>query len=448
MRKIKVNNIKIINMFLRMLGFILSVGILIMTISDGARLTIKEILYCFIALYIMFGLVGITGFGNRFFLTSYFWFLFFFLCYQAVYPIVTYFGGVTFFSVSLSSVTYTFLYALKFLCCVLFVYFLFYKKFGPPQEIYRIVDVSQTSGNYNGLVLVAAFNLVLEIYSFIFGGNLAYILSGSTSRVDINNYISTTNVWGFVAYINIYLFVIWVLQKKRGKKNQSTILIAFDIIFYFIISLLTGSRKFVLYIMIVMVMFYIAKIFKSKLPLVGGALIVLVATYQRIWVFDGGIRGDFFHKMAGMFGEFIFPTITFPLSYQLGIGLSMFNYYTYFDSILYFIPRKIFAGKNYSIGTIFERYMNVGMGFAANPLLEGYINCGKIGWLIEALFIIVILYLVTKFSKKNFVLFIFGIIFLVDLNRGEVSYFFRRIIEMWVMISVANYLSKKIRIKI
>ncbi len=448
MLKSTMNDSKIINMLLRVIGIMLCLGTLIIVISDGSRLTVKEILYYFIALYILFVLVGLTGYGNRFFLTSYFWFLFFFLLYQTVYPIIIYFGGISFYSVSLSSVTYTFLYALKFLCCMLFVYFLLYEKFGFPYEVKQIVDTYQSDASDNGILLIATFNLFLEIYSFISGGSLAFILSGSTSRTDINKYASTTNVWGFVSYINIYLFIMLIFQRRKNRKNQGTFLVAFDIIFYIITSILTGSRKFVLYMMITVILFYITKIFKSKLPLLLGTLIVLVATYQRIVVFDGGLYGDFYQQMAGMLGEFIFPTITFPICYQLGIGLSLFNYHTYFDAILYFIPRKIFTGKNYSIAMVFQKYMNVGMGFSSNPLLEGYINCGEIGWLIEAIFIIAILYIITKISKKNFILFIFGIIFLVDLNRGEVSYFFRRIIEIWITIYAANSLSKKIRIKV
>ncbi len=434
----------IIKMLIRVICIFICIFILFNAIFNGEIYEIDDILIRYIILYAIFTCSGIIC-CKHFFMTSFFWFLAFYFLYQTVYPIIIFWGNISYYSVSQTSVTYTFLFSLKALCVILISFYLFIEKLDFP---YTFEMISERVGKdvNNGFLLIVVLNLIIEIYSFITGGTLAFILSGSKTRIDINNYISTTNIWGFVGYINLYLFILITIQYRKYKKTSGFFLAISEMFFYIIVSLLTGSRKFVLYLMVVIILFYFVGIFESKVPILFGVFIILLASYQRIVVFDGGLYGNTYRRLAGLLGEFIFPTITFPLCYQKRVDINYFNYPTYLDSFLYFIPRRIFEGKNYSIATVFSRYMNVGMGFSANPLLEGYINCGKYGWIVEAIIIVLILILISHFSRRNFVLFVFGIIFMIDLNRGETSYFFRQIIEISLSVSIANRLSSKFQI--
>ena len=425
-----------------MLGLTVNIGVLVYTLVNK-ELTIPQMLLSLYTLYIIFILTGLH-YGNGFILSSYFWFISFFMIYQTVYPILIFYGGISYYGVTVYSVSYTLRFALRFLCIVMLSFYviLLVKK-----GIFNGLGLMKVGNKESGgIILIAIFNLIVELVGFIQSGLLGFISSGIKSRTAINSYISTTNIWGYVGYINIYLFVLFVIQYKVNKRSKGSLLVFANIATYLLVSIMTGSRKFVLWMLMICLMFYFAQIFTSKIPIIIGGVITIISSYQRIVVFDGGLYGDFFRRMAGLFGEFIFTTITFPLSYQLGIGGQMFNYPTYLDSILYFVPRSLFSAKNYSIAKVFMDYMDVGMGFASNPMLEGYVNCGDIGWLVEGIIISILLSIIMKYQKKNFYIFIFCIIFLVDLNRGEVSYFIRQLIEISITIRVLNRISKKIRI--
>jgi hypothetical protein len=153
---------------------------------------------------------------------------------------------------------------------------------------------------------------------------------------------------------------------------------------------------------------------------------------------DKGWGGTVYQNIAGIGGEFIFPPITFPLSLQLNFTSSEFNYPTLFDSFLYFIPRSIFHLKNYSINIAFSNMMDIGMGFASSPLLEAYINFGEYGYILEAILLCFILKTFTTIFNKgnNYLFYLFAYIYLIDLNRGEISCYIRQIIEMTVVINL------------
>lgn len=428
------------------LGGVFACLIILITLFTDETIGINKILFYYLLLYTFFCMAGITT-NKSFFMSAYFWFFLFFFLYQTIFPFILFYGGITYYSVSLTSVTYTSIYSLKFLCIMFGIFFLFTKKFILNRNMDETLKYFNYNENSNGLILVALITLCLELYCLLFGGLLSFILSDSTNRTEISLYVTSANVWTYIGYLNIYLFVMYILLKKNGIKRNG-LLIWLDICFYISINILVGSRKFVLYVMIILLIFYVMNIFHTKLPLLGGAIIVAIATYQRIFIFDGGLYGNVYRRLAGMLGEFIFPTISFPISYQIGLNLRMFNYPTILDSVLYFIPRSLFDKKNYSIGVVFAQRMNVGMGFAANPMLEAYLNFGEWGWIVEAFLITIILRFITYNSEKNFVLFIFGIVFLVDLNRGEISYFVRQMLEISITVYFTNWLARKVHIYI
>lgn len=394
--------------------------------------------------YIVFLLLGFQ-YKKHFLISPYFWFVSFYMLYSSTFPFLFEFGGLTYYGVENNSVMYTTIYGFRFLSILMLIFSFFHPYYVPyiSKENINIVKKSN-----DDILVMAVIILLLVCYCFIFGGFYQFILAGETARTNLKNYVDNYNVWTLIGYLNIYLFIYILVYFKNISKTKR-IIIMLPILSYFFVCLFTGSRKFILFLMVITICCTILKIIETKKFFIIIGIAILLSTFMRVVVMDKGFSGNIYEKIASMTGEFIFPYITFPLSIQKEISRMSFNYPTILDSILYFIPRKIFPLKNYSIGYTFSyRFMNVGMGFASTPLLEGYINFGNSGFLFEAFIIGILLFYTTKKAYKDFFLFLFATIFLIDLNRGEISYYIRQLIIISFMVFSIKRLIQTIKFKI
>ncbi|OBY37023.1 hypothetical protein PR729_10105 [Providencia rettgeri] len=99
----------------------------------------------------------------------------------------------------------------------------------------------------------------------------------------------------------------------------------------------------------------------------------------------------------------------------------------------YFITfhELFFELKPYSVAYNFSAYMDVGMGFALTPLTESLCAFRGLGPYIFPLIFTIIIYIIYKLSKKYPYIYILLISMVMDINRGEISYFINNIIFMF-----------------
>ena len=423
-------------------GILLIVSLWILAASLLTSQSTRQTIVLSAILYVLFILSGI-GFKSRFITSPIFLFVSFCFLYSNTFPFINTFGGITYYTTGDVAIKFTSNFALRFFCILLILYTIFFRKLIPNNQLSK---VNLPPKNNNEIVALAIIIILIEIIAFYFGGFYRYIAANETVRTNLKNYVENYGLWTFLGYLNIYLYIYLLIYFKQVDFVRRTTLII-PIVIYFMICLLTGSRKYILFLLIITLNCTIVGIIKSKKYLLYVITGVIAATFMRVVVMDRGFSGNFYSKLAGMTGEFIFPYISFPLSVQRGITHEYFNYPTLLDSVLYFIPRSFFPQKNYSIGYTFSyMIMNVGMGFASSPLLEGYINFGEVGFLFEGILIIIILIFTTRLSKTDYMLYMFGTILLIDLNRGEVSFFVRQIFLIWVLLFLINKAVKKVKL--
>lgn len=419
-------------------GFILLV--LSLTNSGGIRYTAA--LFLLDALLLL--LTGMK-YKAKFYISPFCIFFFFYFFYANTFPILYEYGNINFFSLKKAPLLYTYAYSEKFFSITSFIFLLSPRHFivkGKPKNILKKQSISVE------LEVFALGLFTIEIAYFIASGYLLFFLSRTTSRLDINTYVRWYNIWSYLGYIAIFLFLVLMLNGK-GKITRKMIVLL-PIAFYYGVSIFSGSRKQLLYLLVIVTVFYVLGIVKVKRSVAFILLLLFIASFSyRVVVMDKGWKGGIFEKAASIGGEFIFPTMTFPLAIQKNFGWQNFNYPTLFDAVLYFVPRSIFPTKNHSIAETFSSIMDINMGFATNPMLEAYINFGTYGFVFEAvLFIFIVLFLL-KIYKRNMALYLFGLLFLIDLNRGEISFYVKQIVELYFTLlflhSVVKYLHYAIK---
>lgn len=401
--------------------FLLLLDIIVLSLSFLQINDIRIIVILFLCNYCILFANGFR-FGKKFLVSPICLFFIFFFFYANTFPFLFEFGGMNFFSVKESYLLYTYSYSLRFLSFAVFIFSLAPNLF--------IIDLSSINIIRQDITFIIVFIAIalffLEIVFFVWSGYLSFFLSGTTSRTDINTYVRHYNLWIYLGYLDIYI-LLKLFFANRGRSIRK-LLMLLPVTFYYGVSIFSGSRKQLLYVIVIIVICYFLKIIKIKKTYLFILLLLFFsAVFYRSIIMDKGFQGNIFSKIAGLTGEFIFPTITFPLSLQKDFGRSNFNYPTIFDGVLYFVPRAIFPIKNYSIGETFSRMMDVNMGFAMNPMLEAYINFGQFGYVFEAFLLLSLFQFIKKLANKNFFLYTFSMIFLIDLNRGEIAFYIRQI---------------------
>jgi len=407
------------------------------------RINLRQLIDMYYIVFLLFFLAGFC-YGKQFILCPYFWFLMFYLLYATVYPIVYEFGNITLYSLKGDTILYTCSYCFKSACIIIMF---FHFNMDRCVKIKKI-DQSFLRGHVKGMEFFCIFLLSLEILYFLTCGYLSFFLSGTTRRTDINIYLKYANIWTFLGYYTI--FTLLYLRMQRNLKIMQRFIILLPSCFYYFVSIFSGSRKQLLFVTIMVLITSCFSVMgrsrrKTKLLLIFLGIVLICAVYIRVIIMDKGGTGNIYHKVYSFGGEFIYPSITFPITIQKKMLKNAFQYPTLFDSVLYFIPRFLFPFKNHSIGDVFARSMNINMGFAMSPMLEAYINFGNIGYLLEAVIIIFILQISHTCIKKNILIYIYSIIFLIDLNRGEISFYIRQMIEVYMFIYSVEVMMKKVR---
>lgn len=415
-KTVKISLFKLKQFFFITGGFI----VLVLSLTNSGDIQYTAVLFLLDALLLL-----LTGMKYKvnFYISPLCIFFFFYFFYTNTFPILYEYGNINFFSLKKAPLLYTYAYSEKFFAIITFMFLLSPRHFivkGKPKNILKKQSISVE------LEVFALGLFTIEVAYFIVSGYLLFFLSRTTARTDINTYVKWYNIWSYLGYITIFLFLIHILSSK-GKITRKVI-IFLPIAFYYGISIFSGSRKQLLYLIVIITVFYVLGIVKVKRSVVFILLLLFIASFSyRVVVMDKGWKGGIFEKVASVGGEFIFPTMTFPLAIQKNFGLQNFNYPTLFDSVLYFVPRSVFPAKNHSIAETFSSMMDINMGFAANPMLEAYINFGIYGFVFEALLFIFIVLLLLKIYRRNMILYLFGLLFLIDLNRGEVSFYIKQI---------------------
>ncbi len=156
--------------------------------------------------------------------------------------------------------------------------------------------------------------------------------------------------------------------------------------------------------------------------------------------------------LAGYVGEFIFTNLTSSITVHENF-LSCNVYPTpinpYLSWIFYYIPRVFFESKPYSVAMNFSSYMDVGMGFALTPITESFCALGNWGPYFMPFIYFSAFYIILKLSYRYVFLYLILLSMVMDINRGEFSYFMNNFIFMtfcWIcLLKIFNIAISKSR---
>lgn len=245
---------------------------------------------------------------------------------------------------------------------------------------------------------------------------------------------------GVSAYIFIYLQN--VLISKNIIRIAKGLLLSLPVVLFWIAHFGAGNRREFLSLLIFILIFYILTRSVS-LKKVMITAIIFFAIMTLISMNRGGRNQNERLMYLNSFGEFIFPYNTLIETMRRDM---VFDDYrlggTYFYPFYAFIPRTAWENKPLPIATQFSIDMDKGFGLGFSPLTEAYMNWGEISVLMLPLLILFLFVISLKLDRKLPCFYIFVLINVLNLNRGELGTVLLEVLLMYLPFYLLYYFSK------
>lgn len=368
-------------------------------------------------------------------------FAFLFICLNFLYvfigPVLTFYFGLSFFSNNRSYESDVYVYNASLISFTLIIIlFTFFLKESRGEKFNSYFNRHNTVSGRKVTILyfISCLIAFITISTFMLSGLYHLSFSGQ-DRIAIKDYVDVDFWYSIGSVVSVFSCFVFTNYSncKTNKFHVYAVLLITSI--YYLIDLSVGGRKFLLYFIIV-ALFTLSQTGKLSLKkTIYIAMPVILAMFSR-GVMDKVTWGerDVVGIISGYVGEFIFPNLTGSIT--IFSDLNSCNFFEspinpYFSWITYYIPRVIFEDKPYSVAYNLSSYMNAGMGFALTPLTESFCALESLGPYIYPIILTFICYIVYRLSKNYTYLYIILVSMVMDINRGEISYFINNIIFMF-----------------
>ncbi|WP_349487466.1 hypothetical protein [Providencia rettgeri] len=366
-----------------------------------------------------------------------FWFLFFNFMYMFIGPIYIYYFSYDFFPKNhdYDSDIFVFNSALISYSLLTLLFSLFIHE--PKNKQFNFYFIRNELLSNNKIIKLYIISSALFLFTLLlfFSSGLYQLSFSGEDRVTIKDYIDV-DIWYLLGSI-VSVFTCFIFTNYINiKNNRFNLFIIFLLSStYYFIDLSIGGRKFLIYFSIV-ALFTLSKTNKLNVKKMLMIIIPIILAMLSRGLMDKVNWGerDIIDIIVGYVGEFIFTNLTSTITVysnyaSCDIYPSPIN--PYLSWIFYYIPRAFFELKPYSVAYNFSAYMDVGMGFALTPLTESLCAFRGLGPYIFPLIFTIIIYIIYKLSKKYPYIYILLISMVMDINRGEISYFINNIIFMF-----------------
>ncbi|MFR0800488.1 MAG: O-antigen polymerase [Suilimivivens sp.] len=287
---------------------------------------------------------------------------------------------------------------------------------------------------------IAVICLGLFLYSFLKNGisffELNFVYRRKQSSFSLQQY-----VWLYMMVYSVEKYCEINFDKTISKKIPQVIVI----ITFWTLSLMIDRRHFIP-VVVAIVLYYLIGSKKVDFKVVFvillfGAVMVLYAVIRLGIKINGMSFNTFVYEG---FSEFILTGYT-TIYYATHTPHSFFLGRTYlWDTITRILPKVLFPWKPKDLAVIFmASALDNKVGFAFNPIAEGYLNFGN--WLIffVPLFFILFIKIGYKLSKKRPIYYLLFCAYFLDFNRGQFS---NCIFDILVMYAIL-FLMERLKVK-
>lgn len=245
---------------------------------------------------------------------------------------------------------------------------------------------------------------------------------------------------GVSAYIFIYLQN--VLKSNNIVRISKGILLSVPVVLFWTAHIGAGNRRELISLLIFILIFYVLTKSVSLKKIIITA-IILFTIMSMISMNRGGSNQNEKSLYLNSFGEFIFPYNTLIESMRKDKAFEEYRLgNTYFYPFYAFIPRSVWKNKPFPIATQFSRDMDKGFGLGFSPLTEAYMNWGKIAVLILPFLFLFLYIFFFKLDRKFPCLYIFLLMNIQNLNRGELGTVLLELFLMYLPFYFLYYFSK------
>ncbi|WP_183272202.1 hypothetical protein [Buttiauxella sp. A111] len=424
------------NFFLRLISILIFIYAVICDLNNdfNFHLTIP----LFVAIYIFFLLSRFSD-DKPFLSTFSFWFITFFFLYGVIWPIFYFYFNFSFFSSYYDE--FSNLYTLNS-SLISFSLFVILFSFTLKETNAQYTVVSKNIDLRKLPLLYAYSTIIFSVVAITYySNNLAIFALSGQDRIAIKDYVNV-DFWYFLGSVSSAssIFVFTKLYSIKAVRKHFYI-IMFLCSFYFLLDLSIGGRKFLIYFTII-VIYQLSRsnqLKPFKLLLILSPVVLAMASRGAMDKVAWGER-SFIDFISGYAGEFIFTNITSAITVYS--NFTSCNIYStpinpYLSWVFYLVPRDVFLNKPYSVAMNFSSYMDVNMGFALTPLTESLCAFKYLGPYVFPLLFTGTFFIIYKLSKKWSFLYILLLSMVMDINRGEYSYFITSYLSMvlfWVLL--------------